>query len=201
MSTLGTSIVVCALLVVPASMSAAPPNPGAPGGPRVRPGDDRSAALLLEALERSTTMRSLVNRLESSDVIVYIQRQPSLRNRLAGSLTWISAAGGYRYVRVSWSPELSTSAAISTLGHELQHALEIASEASIVSADTMEDFYRKTGISVRDHTGYDTLAARDRGDTVRREIAGVRSTRTTDSLQDVEHETWLAMYRQARGLS
>ena len=201
MSTLGTSILVCALLAVPASMSAAPPKLGPPGGTRVRPGDGRSAALLIEGLERSATIRSLVNRLESSDVIVYIQRQPLLRNGLAGGVTWISTAGGYRYVRVSWSPELSTSLAISTLGHELQHALEIANEPSIVGAETMEEFYRKTGITAADHSGYDTLAARDCGQAVRREIAGVRSTRTTDSLPNLEHETWLAMYRQARGLS
>ena len=125
--------------------------------------------------------------------------QPMLKGRLAGSVTWVTLAGRYRYIRVSWSPELSTSAAIATLGHELQHALEIANEPSIVSTETLEAFYRSNGISMRLHNGWDTLAARDRGDVVRKEIAAARSNRGTDLMQDYNPESWPAIYTQARG--
>jgi hypothetical protein len=200
MSTLRTSIVLLALLVAPAVASATPPMGVVPGGPRLRPDDSRSAALVLEGLERSETLRSLVDRLEERNVIVYVQWQPTLRGRLAGSLTWIAAAGRYRYVRVSWSPDLSMSAAIATLGHELQHAVEVANEPSIVSAETLEAYYRAHGISMTSHNGWDTIAARDRGDTVRREIAAVRSTRASGMLaQGFSPESWHELYRQMRG--
>jgi hypothetical protein len=198
MSTLRIAIVWLALLAAPASTQAAP-NAVVPGGPRLRPDDSRSAAVVIEGLERSTTLRSLVDQLEARNVIVYVQVQPSLKGRLAGSLTWITAAGRYRYVRVSWSPELSMSLAIATLGHELQHAVEVANEPSIVSAETLEAYYRRHGISMRTHNGWDTLAARDRGDDVRREIAAVRSTRSSEALPSFTPETWEEIYRQARG--
>ena len=198
MSTLRTSIIVLALLALPVHTFALPPD-SRPGGPRVRPDDGRSAAIVLEGMDRSATLRALIDALEARDVIIYIQMQPMLKGRLAGSVTWVTAAGRYRYIRVSWSPELSTSAAIATLGHELQHALEIANEPSIVSADTLEAFYRSNGISMRVHNGWDTLAARDRGDVVRKEIAAARSNRGTDLLQDYNPESWPAIYTQARG--
>ena len=198
MSTLRTSLIVIAMLALPMHTFALPPNTG-PGGPRVRPDDSRSAAIVLEGMERSTTLRALIDALEARDVIIYIQMQPLLKGRLAGSVTWVTAAGRFRYIRVSWSPELSTSAAIATLGHELQHALEIASEPSIVSPETLEAFYRSNGINMRAHNGWDTIAARARGDVVRKEIASVRSQRaTTDVLQDYSPESWPAIYTQAR---
>ena len=198
MSTLHTSIVVLALLALPVNTFALPPKSPA-GGPRVRPDDGRSAAIVLEGMERSATLRALIDALESRDVIIYIQMQPMLKGRLAGSVTWVTAAGRFRYIRVSWSPDLTTSAAIATLGHELQHALEIANEPSIVSTESLEAFYRSHGISMRIHNGWDTLAARDRGDVVRKEIAAVRSSRGTEVLLDYNPESWPAIYTQARG--
>ena len=198
MSTLRGSLIVLVLLAMPVHTFALSPATRA-GGPRVRPDDGRSAALVLEGMERSATMRALIDALEARDVIVYIQMQPMLKGRLAGSVTWVTAAGRYRYIRVSWSPELSTSVAIATLGHELQHALEIANEPSIVSAESLEAFYQSIGISMRMHNGWDTIAARDRGDKVRREIAAVRAARPAERLQDYNPESWSAIYTQARG--
>jgi hypothetical protein len=198
MSTLRTSIVLVVLLMS-AAAAAADPSPIRPGGPRVRPHDARSAALVLEALERSQTIRALVEALESRDVIVYVQVQPMLKERLAGSLTWVTSTGKYRYVRISWNPLLSTATAIATLGHELQHALEVADNPAIVSDTSLADFYRINGISMRAHNGWDTLAARDRGDAVRREIASVRATRPGDIVLDFTPDSWQLMYQQARG--
>lgn len=198
MSTLRSSLIVIALLALPVHTFALPPTDRA-GGPRVRPDDGRSAAIVLEGMERSATLRGLIDALEARDVIIYIQMQPSLKGRLAGAVTWVTAAGRFRYIRVSWSPDLSTSLAIATLGHELQHALEIANEPSIVSAETLEAFYRSNGINMRVHNGWDTIAARDRGDVVRREIAAVRSNRASETLQGYNPESWPAIYTQARG--
>lgn len=169
--------------------------------PRIRPVERRSANLLLEGLQRSETLRALVDRLEGKDVIVYVEMQPKLKARLAGALTWVTATPKFRYVRISWNPDISTNAAIATLGHELQHALEIAAQPSIVSDSTLEAHYREHGIDMRSHNGWDTIAARDRGEEVRREIAGAQVVTAIESLNDADPNEWHVVYRRMRGRS
>jgi hypothetical protein len=193
MLTLRLSILLAALLAPTVAFS------NEIGGPRIRPNDRRSANLLLEGLQRSETLRALVDRLDDKDVIVYLEMQPRLKARLAGSLTWITATPKFRYVRISWNPDISSNAAIATLGHELQHALEIAAQPSIVSDSTLEAYYREHGIDMRSHNGWDTIAARDRGDDVRRDLASVRLTRAIESLQDADPSEWHVVYRRMRG--
>lgn len=167
--------------------------------PRVRPNDGRSASLLLRGIERSETIRRLVANLEARDVIVYVEVQPALNRQLGGRLVWLTAAGGFRYVRVSLNPDLSLEAQIATLGHELQHAFEVASNPSIVSESSLEAYYRKTGMSTRSHdSGWDTQAARDTGDLVRREIANSPGLRLTETTQPFDPIQWHRVYLQAR---
>ena len=169
------------------------------GVPRVRPNDGRSATLLLRGIERSETIRRLVANLEARDVIVYVEIQPALSRQLGGRLVWLTAAGGFRYVRVSLNPDLSLEAQISTLGHELQHAFEVASTPSIVSESSLEEHYRKTGMSTRSHdSGWDTQAARDTGDLVRRELANGPGLRVRDAVQPFDPLQWHIVYSQAR---
>jgi hypothetical protein len=166
-------LVVILLASVSTSVDAEPTElPSLPGGAaRVRAGDGRTAAILRDGLSRSATMRDLVGELEQSDVIVYLEIQWNLRRGLAGNLAWVAATESSRYVRISLSPDLTTDAMVATLGHELQHAVEIAREPSIVSSDTMASYYARNGLDAASHwNGWDTLAARQAGDEVRREL-------------------------------
>jgi hypothetical protein len=195
-------LLIVSVLAFSVTAAAAPaPNTKAmkAGGPRVRVNDERSASLLLEGLNRSETLRHLVDELEQRDVIVYIEIQPALVRRLAGSLKWVIATKSMRYVRISLNPDLNTDLLIATLGHELQHALEIAREPSIVSTATLIDYYAKHGLSMKVHdNGWDTLAARQTGDDVRRELA-TRASRVVESTQDFNPES-LIVYRRARSM-
>ena len=200
-----TLLTLVALFVSTANVAFA--SPDAPRGadeartPRVRSGDTRSAALLTKGLERSATIRALVHHLEQRNVIVYIQIQPALKRRLAGTLTWITNTPTHRFVRVSINPELKTEDAIATLGHELQHALEVAQAPEIVSAQTLEKYYARHGeISRTERNGWDTQAARTAGDDVRRELAETRNARVADSIQQFDPDDWLNVYRRARGM-
>jgi hypothetical protein len=167
---------------------------------RVRAADARTAVLLTQGLERSSTIRGLVNALEQRDVIVYLEMQPALKKRLAGTMTWLSAAKTHRYVRVSISPELSTDMAIATMGHELRHVLEVANAPEIVNEATLEKYYRAHGEGNRSHgNGWDTEAARVAGDEVRRELAD-RTYRVADSIQQLDPQDWFVVYRRARGM-
>lgn len=124
----------------------------------------------------------LVDEIEQSDVIVYLEIQPDLRRRLAGSLTWVAGTTSFRYVCISLSPDLPDDVMIATLRHELQHAVEIARERSIISSATLARYYAKNGLSMTAHwNGWDTLAARQTGDKVRRELAGIRTLRVAES--------------------
>jgi hypothetical protein len=142
------------------------------GPSRVRASDSRTAAILLDGLNRSETVRDLVNEIEQSDVIVYLEIQWNLRRGLVGSLTWVTDTGASRYVRISLNPDLTGDATVATLAHELQHAVEIAREPSIISSATMASYYARHGLSMSQHwNGWDTEAARRTGDVVRRELA------------------------------
>jgi hypothetical protein len=198
-----TSITV--LITAAAHIATAAPNDAAldsaARATRVRASDTRTATLLVQGLQRSETIRGLVNHLEQRDVIVYIETQPNLKKRLAGTLTWLTATKAHRYVRISINPDMSTDMAIATLGHELQHALEVAHAPQIVSPETLERYYRAHGdSSSSERSGWDTEAARLVGEGVRRELASLRSTRVADSIQPFDPNDWLVVYRHTRGM-
>jgi hypothetical protein len=201
--TLLTTFITLAPLALFASQPADPdrPNP-ITRNPRVRPYDGRTAQLLLEGLERSSTLRATVDRLEQLDVIVYLEMQPALRKKLAGTLTWLAAAQSNRYVRISLNPEIAHDTLISTLGHELQHALEVAEAPSVVDPTSLQAYYEKHGLSTAQHSnGWDSLAARVVGDHVRRELAGMRTARVlADSIQGFNPQEWHIVYRRARSM-
>jgi hypothetical protein len=194
--------VLIALLAFAVPCSAAArtddPDTSSRSVPRLRPNDRRSAALLLDGLARSTTMRMIVAKLEEANVIVYVETQPSLDRQLAGRLVWVTAVKNFRYVRVTLSQDLNAEAAISVLGHELQHALEVAQAPSIVDEASLEAYYRQNGLSMRTHTnGWDTLAARDTGEMVRREIANV-PVQIARLNPPYDPNAWPTVYREAR---
>ena len=212
MVTLLTLFAIVSALAAPSVFAASPDPASEPivHAARVRSTDARTATLLSQGLERSATVRGLVDQLEQRDVIVYIEMQPALRKRLAGHLTWLTVAKNYRYVRISINPELNTDTAIATLGHELQHALEVANAREIVSERALEQFYQVHGDSSRVNVnGWDTPAARLAGDDVRRELAEsarlaraakARAGRMTDSIQQFDPAAWMVRYHRAQGM-
>lgn len=199
--TLLTTLITLAPLAVVASPEDAGPRT-VPYRPRVRAYDGRSASLLLEGLERSTTMRAIVDRLEQLDVIVYVEMQPALLKHLAGTMTWLAATKFNRYVRISLNPKMMHDSLIAALGHELQHALEVAEAPSIVDTASLQAYYEQNGISTAKHfNGWDSVAARVVGDDVRKELSGVRAAnRAAYSTQAFNPAEWHIVYRRARSM-
>jgi hypothetical protein len=151
--------------------------PAAGGGiddpPRLRIVDRQLRALLEAGVARSPSLRALVERLASSDVVVYL-RCAALPPHLDGRLTFVSAVGGFRYVLVHIAAERSALRKIAALGHELQHAVEIAAHPEIVDHRSLARAYAAFGFERRAEyyaaTAFDTLAAMAAGEQVRREI-------------------------------
>ena len=169
------ALLVVATLLLPAPARAAHPNELKP---RLRTTDAQMQELLTFGLEMSPSMRALVASLNASDVVVYL-RCARLPPRIDGQLTFVSSGGGLRYVvvRIAW--DRSQMRRLSILGHELQHALEIAARPDIVDQESLALAYAGFGFK-RESLGhrsaaFDTDAAIHAGDRVWREVNGTVS--------------------------
>jgi hypothetical protein len=160
-------IVITVVTSVPIGADSAPLHP------RLRLPDRHMLPVVQAGRDGSPSFRALIEELEATDVVVYVQCA-RLRSRLDGELTFLTAAGGLRYVivRIAWDLPLPRKIAI--LGHELQHALEVARTPDIVSARTMALAYERFGFTRNrgfDRVDFDTVAAIDTGVTILRELA------------------------------
>lgn len=130
--------------------------------PRVRAIDPILSAAIHAAAADSATFRRIVGEIEQSDVVVYVVFE---RQRLAGvaaHLAFITAAGGRRYVHVAVDPSVRGRHLLAVLGHELQHAAEVAGDRSVVDNRSFAALYGRIGVSCRDRgwdQQFDTAAA------------------------------------------
>jgi len=149
---------------------------------QVRTTDQRLSAAVDLGLRDSPTFRELVNRINVSDVVVYVTADAETRlpPGLDGRLTFLSATGGFRYVVVRVNTNLSAPRLVSLLGHELQHAREIADSDTIVDPLSMAREYaarlgRHNRKTARDQQTFDSEAAVRAGEQVLREMLAGRS--------------------------
>ena len=155
---------------------------------RIRPQDPHLVDLLRAGVARSATLRDIVNRLEAGNVFVYVSLSPVLRSGIAGKLTWMTSAGAYRYLKATINSDQSADQMIATLAHELQHALEVSADDSVVDQRSMLGLYKRIGqpslSGARD--GWETVAAQQTGLQVRRELiaaAAVAAMRAANNTQ------------------
>jgi hypothetical protein len=88
-------------------------------------------------------------------------------------LRFVTRAGGFRYLRITVGVHLPRATAVALLGHELQHALEVADDTSVVDDTTFEALYHRIGDSCRDAAlarTYDTSGARSAERRIREEL-------------------------------
>lgn len=126
--------------------------------------------LLARGYQRSPTLAAIITKLQHSDVFVYIEDVPRLPGALEGRLMMLPRAHEARYVRIQIALRGAPEDTIALLGHELQHALEVAEAPSVSDQAGLERLYARIGVSGGAHQ-YDTVAAQETGRTVRRELA------------------------------
>lgn len=112
---------------------------------RVRPLDQTVAAFILRGHAASPAFRRLVAALERSDVIVHVEQVNRPGDGLAASTRFVTRAGGQRYVRITLYGIWSLTQAISLIGHELQHAGEMASAGWVVDQATCRELFSAIG--------------------------------------------------------
>jgi len=161
------SIVVFALVLVPSFAHA-----GEPLTPR--PLDPVAIDAFARAQTESSLVRSLVATLESSNLIVHIVSSTSLPGGVGGTTQFVTSRGGFRYVRITIAVDLSKTGRTAILGHELQHACEIAgSQADDVKS--IGQLFAKTGHRVGEN--FETRAAIDAERLIRNELNAARASR------------------------
>ena len=139
----------------------------------IRTTDRRLIRLLHDGVRASETFRRLVHRLRRSDVIVYLECGGG-RQSTDGRLTFISAAGGYRYVHVRVARLVAADVQIALIGHELRHAVEIADAPDVIDASSLAREYERIGfLNAREATGtsFDSAAAVEAGYQVLRDLS------------------------------
>jgi hypothetical protein len=154
-----------ALALAPLDASAALDSPNR----HVRSQDRSVRQLLKRGFTHSLTFRNLIARLERSDVIVYIQEVAWLPGAIDGRMMMLPTAHGQRYVRIQVVTRGAPDEDAALIGHELQHAIEVAEEAGVNDQATLTALYERIGMHGGHHV-YDTLAAREVGRMVRREL-------------------------------
>lgn len=137
----------------------------------VRPVDSIAADTLKLAVERSTAVRSLIETLERSDVVIHIESSQELPAGIGGTTRFVITRGGYRYVRIAINARLPKQARAAILGHELRHACEIA-ESHARDIDSVRRLFERS--ARRSGEFFETRAALDTERHVRRELKGPR---------------------------
>jgi hypothetical protein len=149
---------------------AARPTPHV-AGPHVRGASARMTQMLHFAIQRSHTFAALVKQIDATDVIVHVEEVPNLPSGIDGRLTFVHAAGGVRYLRAQVAMGRGVIDVMSTVGHELQHALEVALAQDVRDQASFEALYMRIGDKPAHPDRYDTAAAREAGRRVRYEMS------------------------------
>ena len=169
-----------AVLMAAGLLGAAAPtlaaDAGAPPLRRVRSSSASLTALIGQATERSDTFRRLVEAIDASDGIVYVEEGHCPRpvracfvsvvdagpNRLLHIVIDVGKAEG-DLIKAEWD-------LMGSIGHELRHTLEILGTPNVRNSVQMHFFYAREGRRGRGTGTFETDAAVQAGEHVREEV-------------------------------
>jgi hypothetical protein len=138
----------------------------------IRSTNSRIRAAIAEGYARSMTFRSLVQDLEASNIILYIDRGECTCNRARACLGFVSSVAGVRYLRSYVSLRQIQRELIQQIAHELFHASEIAGAPEVTSPAEFAGFFESLRVSgCRDPKCYETRGALRSEALVRAELA------------------------------
>jgi hypothetical protein len=140
--------------------------------PRVRSTNGLIATVLHRAGEQSATFRRLVEAIGASDGTVYVE-EGKCRYGFRACLVTVTMAGANRYLWVKVDTRMADWDLMASIGHELQHAIEVLSDRTVTSGFAMYYFYLGKG----PHSiglAFETDAAIEAGDAVRTEVRKYR---------------------------
>jgi hypothetical protein len=124
------------------------------------------------ALDRSSTLRRLVDRVGELDGTIYVVR-PGGGNRVGSTLLGglshkVVASGSVRFLQIVIVSGFQA-VAVPIVGHELRHAVEVLEDPGVRSEETVDALFDRIGWRTSSRT-VETQAALDAGHAVAREL-------------------------------
>jgi len=159
------ALVACLLFLLAATVAA---SDGAVRMPHVRTPSARIRELIHEGCRRSPTFRSIFETVEQSDLIVYVETTAAAPPGVDAWLQYEGESPVNRFLRIFVKVPTSDEALIVLVGHELQHATEVAAASDVRNQRSLEALYRRAGDW--SGAGWDSAAARWASKIVRDEL-------------------------------
>jgi hypothetical protein len=126
----------------------------------------------------SPTLQHLIDRLAASNVVVYLMFDRSIAPYTDGHISLLATVPGRRYLRIAIDRRIGGCRRLAILGHELQHAVEIADAPAATDQDSVAALY--TAIGFRSCSGrdrcFDSRLAIETGQRIWREALGHASS-------------------------
>lgn len=144
------------------------------GFQRIRAMGSALEAIVAQAATRSRTFRQLVQDINRTDGIVYLEHG-RCGHGVRACLLAVLKAGGSRIVRVRVAANNTDWDLMGSVGHELQHAVEVLREPAITNTAAMTVYYRREGYRVG--SVFETTAAVRAGNDVRAEVRSPQHAR------------------------
>lgn len=138
---------------------------------RVRTHHPTIRAAIDEAATRSATFRRLIETIEATDGLIYVESGSCRLGAKACLLHRVTIAGPFRVLSIRVNPRRASDELMASIGHELQHAVEVLSDRRVRTDIGVEQFYRvKSDRRSRARRSYETTAALDTGFAVLAEL-------------------------------
>jgi hypothetical protein len=140
-----------------------------PDAPRVRSSHAYLRAMIDQAIVRSSTFRRIVDAIQATDGIVYVEHGNCQQGVRACLILDVTAAAGFRILRVIVDARQPDWDVMASIGHELRHALEVLEDPGLVDTPGVYLFYAQA----HDEKArpFETRAAIDAGFAVRNEVS------------------------------
>lgn len=135
---------------------------------RVRSSHPTITPLIATGIDQSPTFRGIVETINASDGIVYVE-EGRCGGGVHACLKGVTVSGSNRIVLVWIELRRGDHDLIATIGHELRHTIEVLSNPGVTTSAAMYIFYRREGLG-RPAGTFETAAAIEAGDAVHAEL-------------------------------
>lgn len=124
--------------------------------------------LVRTATTYSATVCSLADRLAESDVVAYVRIAP-IGTGTANTVL-LNAEGPIRYLMITIDDSHDPDGLVEMLGHELQHAVEIANAPEVRDEAGLVALYRRIGLHKNAREKFETAVAQQMGRRARADL-------------------------------
>jgi hypothetical protein len=138
--------------------------------PRVRSSDPYIRAAMQRATDGSSMFRTLVSEISATDGIVFVEPGKCRHGVHSCLLHSATPAAGYRILHVVVDVNRDVARLAGSIGHELQHVLEVLANARLADSSAIYLFYAREAATARET--FETQAAVMAGFKVEKEIVG-----------------------------